>query len=93
MVFQWYYMISIILLYNSLVDNHLFPKGQFFQSKHTATHSPPELIQGPGVLPNRGDKSIYKRDKKNWAVGSRVKGGHLNGGTSLYIREIRKIGL
>jgi len=39
----------------------------------------PELIQGPGVLPNRGDKSIYKRDKKNWAVGSRVKGGHLNG--------------
>ena len=41
----------------------------------------PELIQGPGVLPNRGDKSIYKRDKKNWAVGSRVKGGHLNSHT------------
>ena len=37
-------------------------------------------VQGPGVLPNRGDKSIYKRDKKNWAVGSRVKGGHLNVG-------------
>ena len=35
-------------------------------------------MQGPGVLPNRGDKSIYKRDKKKWAVGSRVKGGHLN---------------
>jgi hypothetical protein len=25
-----------------------------------------------------GDKSIYKRYTKNWAVGSRVKGGHLN---------------
>ena len=24
----------------------------------------PELIQGPGVLPNRGDKSIYKRYTK-----------------------------
>jgi hypothetical protein len=37
-------------------------------------------VQGPSVLPNRGDKSIYKRDKKKWAVGnvgSRVKGGHL----------------
>ena len=32
------------------------------------TTLPPELIQGPGVLPNRGDKSIYKRDKKKWAV-------------------------
>jgi hypothetical protein len=42
----------------------------------------PELIQGPGVLPNRGESLyIYIRDKKNWAVpgvGSRVKGGHLN---------------
>jgi hypothetical protein len=41
----------------------------------------PELIQGPGcVLPNREDKSIYKRDKKNWAVGSmgeRWTPGHL----------------
>jgi hypothetical protein len=25
---------------------------------------PPELIQGPGVLPNRGYKSIYKRYTK-----------------------------
>jgi hypothetical protein len=40
--------------------------------RHYAIHYPkkievaklvaPELIQGPGVLPNRGYKSIYKRE-------------------------------
>ena len=30
------------------------------------------IILGPGVLPNRGGEQVVKRDKKNWAVGSRV---------------------
>jgi hypothetical protein len=50
---------------------------QVYQWFTIPCHTAPELIiQGPGVLPKQGgNKSIYKRDKKNWAVGNRVKGG------------------
>ena len=38
--------------------------GRKFRKSGNLDQSAPELIQGPGVLPNRGDKSIYKRYTK-----------------------------
>jgi hypothetical protein len=56
----------------------LFWSSKSLKGTQRETHRlPPELIQGPvkSRCPSKqGDKSIYKRDTKNWAVGSRVKG-------------------
>jgi len=59
-----------------------------------AWENAPELIQGPGVLPNRGGQVyIYKRDKKNWAVGSIYIGGHLSLENDNLMKKILKSSL